>query len=65
VMLINLTTDSEFPPFWAQEVADVLNKKNPGQARLEIIDSPWGHLGCLRETENLSALISKFISEIK
>ncbi|MFX1537094.1 MAG: alpha/beta fold hydrolase [Promethearchaeota archaeon] len=64
VMLININTDSEFQPFWAQEVVDILNKRNPGQARLEIIDSPWGHVGCLRETEKLSALISKFISEI-
>jgi homoserine O-acetyltransferase len=64
VLLMNMDTDAEFPPYWAQEVADILNKKNPGQARMEVIPSIWGHIGCLRETEALGKHISKFIQEL-
>jgi homoserine acetyltransferase len=48
VLLINISTDSEFPPYWAEEIAEILNRKNPDQAQVKILDSPWGHMGCVQ-----------------
>jgi homoserine O-acetyltransferase len=64
VLLVNMNTDQEFPPHWAEEIAAVLNKKNHGQARAKIIDSDWGHVGCLHETEKFKPLFSEFIVEL-
>ncbi len=61
VLLVNVDTDCEFAPVWGKEVADILNKANPGQARAEIITSPWGHLGCIREIKQLADLVRGFI----
>lgn len=58
-LLINIDTDHEFPPHEAEEVASILNAARPGQATVKIVESPWGHLGCIREP----AQIGKFISE--
>jgi len=57
--MINIDTDHEFPPHEAEEVAGILNAVRPGQATVKIVESPWGHLGCIREP----AQIGKFISE--
>jgi len=54
VLLVNISSDSEFPPYWAYEVADILNKKNPGQAVVRIIESDWGHIGCIKETKKIA-----------
>lgn len=62
VLLININTDREFPPHWAKELAETLNSKNPGQARVKILESDWGHLGCVKETEAIGKHISNFIS---
>jgi len=64
VLLMNISTDSEFPPYWAQEVADILNRKQPGQARMHVIGSPWGHLGCIQEGLKLGKHISQFMDEL-
>lgn len=58
-LMINIDTDHEFPPHEAEEVAGILNAVRPGQATVKIVESPWGHLGCIREP----AQIGKFISE--
>ena len=41
---MNISSDAEFPPYWGQEVADTLNSKRNSQAKMRIIDSPWGTL---------------------
>ncbi len=65
VLLMNVSTDSEFPPYWAQEVADILNSRTPGQVRVKIIESPWGHLGCVQEGEALKKNIGEFMEELE
>ena len=61
VMLVNLDTDCEFAPEWAHELGDIINEANPGQCRVEILESDWGHLGCLREADDIASLIKKFL----
>ncbi|THB73329.1 MAG: alpha/beta fold hydrolase [Gammaproteobacteria bacterium] len=61
VMLINIDTDCEFAPQWAHELGDVINQANPGQCRVEIIKSEWGHLGCLREADTIADLMQDFL----
>ena len=61
VLLINISTDSEFPPYWAEELAEVLNNKNPDQAQVRIIDSPWGHMACVQEGKAIGKYIAEFI----
>ena len=61
VLLINISTDAEFPPYWAEEVAKILNRKNPGQAQVKIIDSPWGHMACVQEGKAIAELITNFL----
>jgi homoserine O-acetyltransferase len=60
VLLINISTDSEFPPYWAEEVAEILNKKNPSQAQVKILSSTWGHMGCVQEGRAIGKYISDF-----
>jgi len=61
VLLINISTDSEFPPHWAEEIAEILNRKNPDQAQVKILDSPWGHMGCVQEGEAIGNYIRDFL----
>ncbi len=65
VLLINISTDSEFPPYWAEEVAKILNKKNPGQAQVKIIDSPCGHMACVQEGITIGKHIADFLMQLK
>jgi homoserine O-acetyltransferase len=60
VLLINISTDSEFPPYWAEEVAEILNSKNPNQAKVKILDSSWGHMGCVQEGNAIGEYIRDF-----
>ncbi len=55
-LLINFTTDQEFAPLWAEQLAARLPA-----ARCEILDSDWGHLGCLAETAAMAPLIAEFV----
>ena len=64
VLLINISTDSEFPPYWAEEVAEILNKKNPGQAQVKIVNSTWGHMGCVQEGRAIGRYISEFLTTL-
>lgn len=64
VLMMNIDTDCEFDVVWAEEVAAILNEANPGQARVELLRSPWGHLGCVREGEQMSAHIRGFLSRV-
>lgn len=56
-LLINFATDQEFAPIWAEELAARLP-----QARCVILDSDWGHLGCLAETAQMDPLIREFLT---
>ncbi|MDR5659326.1 alpha/beta fold hydrolase [Serpentinicella sp. ANB-PHB4] len=60
-LLININTDSEFSPKWAQEVANILNQKQEGQAKAVELDSMWGHLGCVQEAKSIGEEIKKYI----
>jgi homoserine O-acetyltransferase len=64
VLLINISTDCEFPPYWAEELAEILNKKNPGQAQVKIIDSPWGHMACVQEGKIIGKYITDFFMQL-
>ncbi len=61
VLLINFSTDTEFPPYWAEELSEILNRKNPGQAQVKIIDSIWGHMGCVQEGTAIAKHIRQFL----
>jgi homoserine O-acetyltransferase len=61
VLLINISTDAEFPPYWAEELAEILNQNNPGQAHVKIIDSIWGHMGCVQEGTAIGKHIKDFL----
>jgi len=62
VLLINISTDSEFPPYWAEELAEILNRKKPDQALVKIIDSSWGHMGCVQDGKAIAKHIADFLS---
>jgi len=57
VLAINFTTDQEFAPERARELAERLP-----DARCEILDSDWGHLGCIAETAAMAPLIREFLA---
>jgi homoserine O-acetyltransferase len=61
VLLMNLNTDHEFLPYWAEEVVDILNSKNKGQATVKVLDSIWGHLGCVIEFDQMDEHIRSFL----
>lgn len=65
VLLINISTDAEFPPYWAEEVAEILNRKKPDQAQVKIIDSPWGHMGCVQEGKAIGKHITDFLGRYR
>jgi homoserine O-acetyltransferase len=60
-LLINVDTDHEFPPACAEETAAILNAARPGQATVGLIRSSWGHIGCIREPEQLAAYITDWL----
>ncbi|CAN5348505.1 homoserine O-acetyltransferase [soil metagenome] len=62
VLLMNVDTDHEFPPECADELAEVLNQKRPGQASVRTIESDWGHMGCVRESGQLETYISEWLT---
>jgi len=61
VLLINISTDSEFPPYWAEELAEIFNRDNPDQAKVKIIDFSWGHMGCVQEGMAIGKQITDFL----
>lgn len=63
LLLINVDTDHEFPPHCAEEIAGILNAARPGQAEVRMIESVWGHLGCVRETAQLDAFIREWLEK--
>lgn len=65
LLLLNIDTDQEFPPRCAQEIAHILNAERPGQATAHIIESAWGHLGCVLETQQLSRQIAVWMTAHK
>jgi homoserine O-acetyltransferase len=63
LLLLNVDTDQEFPPRCADELAQILNAKRPGQASVRLIESAWGHLGCVRESAQLDRHIRAWMAE--
>ncbi|NLO78723.1 MAG: alpha/beta fold hydrolase [Xanthomonadaceae bacterium] len=64
VLLLSVDTDTVYRLEWAEEVADILNTRMAGQARIGLIDSPWGHLGSIKETEQLCDFIASFVAAL-
>lgn len=64
VLLMNIDTDSEFKLHWAEELADILNTRTPGQAKVGVIDSPWGHWGALKEFEQMEDSFRRFMQTL-
>mgnify|MGYP001124158895 CR=1 FL=1 len=64
VLLMNVDTDAVFHVHWAEEVADILNTRTPGQARVSVIDSPWGHLGSIKEIDQIGESIRSFMNDL-
>ncbi len=63
VLSVGVRSDYLFPVEEQREIVDALEARRPGQARLGLIDSPYGHDGFLIEFEQLGALIGSFLSE--
>lgn len=61
LLLVNIDSDHEFPPYAAEEIAAVLNASQPGKARTRLITSMWGHLGCIREPEQLGSFLREWL----
>lgn len=64
VLLMNVDTDGEFDIAWAEEVAEILNAANAGQAEVVELKSPWGHLGCVREGAQMAEAIAHFLPRL-
>lgn len=64
-LIMNIDTDCEFPPEYAYEIGKILNQKKTGQAKVEILKSKMGHLGCVYEFEQLEKYIGNFIKNLK
>lgn len=62
LLLVNIDTDQEFPPFRAAEIACALNAIRPEQATVRTIISDWGHLACTHEPEQLAACIGEWLT---
>ncbi|MBF0546562.1 MAG: alpha/beta fold hydrolase [Candidatus Riflebacteria bacterium] len=61
LLLMNIDTDQEFQPDWAVEIAEILNSRTSGQATFRVLESSYGHLGCLMETKQMEPHIRKFM----
>lgn len=64
VLLMNIDNDAEFHMTWAEELADILNTRTPGQAHLSMLDSPWGHLGSIQEFDQMVDPIRRFMTDL-
>ncbi len=60
VMVINVDNDGMFPPKYGKELANGINKQNPGMAEYYTITSMYGHLGCVAEYEQIRKLLANF-----
>jgi homoserine O-acetyltransferase len=63
LLLLNVDTDQEFPPRCAEELARILNEVRPGQASMKLIESAWGHLGCVREPVQLERHLKAWMND--
>ncbi|MGE5385726.1 MAG: alpha/beta fold hydrolase [Betaproteobacteria bacterium] len=64
VLMVNIDTDHEFPPYCAEEIAGILNAARPGQATTRVIQSLWGHLGCVREPAQLGRFVAEWLNSL-
>ncbi len=63
-LVISVNTDPEFPPHYGKEMADGINAQHPGNAEHVVIESIYGHLGCVLEGEQLKAAMLPFKEKI-
>jgi len=61
LLLVNVDSDQEFPPYAGAELKGILDAVRPGQATACVLTSLWGHLGCVRETEQLAACLGGWL----
>jgi homoserine O-acetyltransferase len=61
LLLVNIDSDHEFPPYAAEEIAGILNAVRPSQATTRLITSMWGHLGCIHETEQIGKYLREWL----
>jgi len=61
VLLISVDTDHEFPPFYAEELADILNAVRPGQATTRVVESLWGHFGCIYQRDQIEQFVGEWL----
>ncbi len=61
VLIMNIDSDREFDTSWGQELADTLNQKTPNQAQFKALTSDWGHLGCIKEVDQMTPHIKAFM----
>ena len=59
-LVISINTDPEFPPHYGKELADGINAQHPGNAEYTVIESIYGHLGCVLEGEKLRTAMLPF-----
>lgn len=59
-LVISVNTDPEFPPHYGKEMADGINAQHPGNAEHIVIESIYGHLGCVLEGAKLQAAMLPF-----
>ena len=64
VLLISIDTDHEFPPLYADEIADILNAARPGQATTKVLESLWGHFGCVYDIEAIGKYLSAWLPTV-
>ena len=62
VLLLNVTTDAAFQLHWAEELGDILNTRSPGQARVGVLESHWGHMGSIKECHQMAGTIHRFMT---
>lgn len=63
LLLVNIDSDHEFPPYAAEEIAGIINAARPGQVTTRVINSMWGHIGCIREPEQLGKFLREWLPE--
>lgn len=65
VLMMNFNTDAEFNIKWAVEVEEALNAVRPGQAKAVELETPWGHIGCVKETDQMAEQIAELMGRIE
>ncbi len=65
VLLVSIDTDHEFPPLYGDEIADILNAARPGQATTRVVESLWGHFGCVYDLPVIEKHLSEWLATVQ